>query len=200
MPQSFEKARVCISETKRISVAKQLFERSYFEKQQQLGFNMRVRKLCAEKKTIVHQTPNWSTDDLPPRHAPYLSRTMPIKAGWKWRAARAEAQGGNYFLTARCNPDKDNWQAVLSVETGEGISVIGRLESHGSHPGLHVHAHCDRSGIEIGSQGLDRLQRVPPASNRHRRVHAWTERSFWEAAKVFFRVKDSDLPLFTDDT
>ena len=41
------------------------------------------------------------------------------------------------------------------VETEAGHSVVARFESHGSHPGLHGHSHCDRGGIEIGASGLD---------------------------------------------
>lgn len=161
---------------------------------------MRVRHLCALPKTIVSQTPVWVTEDLPPRHAPYLNKTMPIKGGWKWRAAKAIAVNRNFFLTARCNPEKDNWQSVLSVELTGGFSVVGRYESHGSHPGVHAHAHCERGGIELGPHGLDQLQRIPPSTRKHRREHAWTERMFWEAAKVFFRMKDADMPLFSNGT
>ena len=86
------------------------------------------------------------------------------------------------------------------VDTPEGASVVGRFESHGSHPGVHGHAHCYRGGIEVGASGLDNLVRCPPADKPHRRTNAWTENSFWEAARRFFRVTDNFGPLFNDAT
>jgi hypothetical protein len=44
---------------------------------------------------------------------------------------------------------RDNWQATLILWTEAGASVVGRFEYHGSHPGLHVHADCERGGLGI---------------------------------------------------
>jgi len=165
---------------------------------------MRVRHLVSERKIERYDT-GWSINDLPPRHAPIFAKTRPIRAGWKWRSARAEGVADNhileepvrsYILTAICNPSRDNWKAFLIVETADGPSVVGRFEYHGSHPGIHIHTHCERCGIEIGGSGLDNLVRVPPAGQFHRRVNAWTEGTFWTAAKRFFRIEDDNGPLF----
>ena len=123
---------------------------------------MRVRHLVAEKKELEADT-EWQTTDLQPRHAPIFPRTTPIRAGWKWRSARALGPSGEYVLLAKCNPNRDNWQAFLILTADDGSSVVGRFEHHGSHPGLHVHAHCERSGVEMGPHGLDDLVRVPNA-------------------------------------
>jgi hypothetical protein len=42
---------------------------------------------------------------------------------------------------------------------------------------------------------MDNLARIPPAGAPHRRTFAWTETSFWEAAKRFFRVEEKRGPL-----
>ncbi|MCB9958232.1 MAG: hypothetical protein H6843_06395 [Rhodospirillaceae bacterium] len=78
------------------------------------------------------------------------------------------------------------------IEQNGNASVVGRFEHHGTHPGLHVHSHCQRSGIELGPSGLDDLVRIPKVGrgSYHRRQIAWTETAFWEAAKRFFRVKE----------
>lgn len=114
-----------------------------------------------------------------------------------WRSARAAASEGEYVLLAKCNLRRDNWQAFLILTADDGDSVVGRYEHHGSHPGLHVHAHCERSGIEMGPRGLDDLIRVPAAGSMsyHRRVNAWTKNSFWETAKKFFRIEENKGPL-----
>lgn len=150
---------------------------------------MRLRHLIAEAKTMTDST-SWSAADLPPRHAPVFARTIPMRAGWRWRSARAEGGGLNYTLLAQCNARRGDWKALLMVEVAGGHSVVARLEDHASHPGLHVHAHCDRGGIEVGAVGLDELTRTPNARKRHRRVQAWTEGTFWEAAKRAFRVAE----------
>jgi hypothetical protein len=78
------------------------------------------------------------------------------------------------------------------LETDAGVSVVARFEHHGSHPGLHGHAHCERGGIEVGASGLDSLVRFPKAGALHRRTNAWTEQTFWDATRRFFRVKYDD--------
>ena len=152
---------------------------------------MRVRHLIESKKQLQSDT-NWRYDDLKPRFAPIFPKTTPIKAGWKWRSARASCDEGACILLAKCNPRRDNWQAFLMLDADEGTSVIARFEHHGTHPGLHAHAHCERSGIETGPQGLDNLVRIPIAGSKsyHRRTNAWTEHRFWEESKKFFRIQE----------
>jgi hypothetical protein len=156
---------------------------------------MRVRQLIRKPKLQRSDT-SWSVEDLPPRHAPIYLRARPIRAGWKWRSAQADADDTKFILTALCNPFRDNWQAMLIVETAAGPSVVGRFEYHGSHPGAHGHAHCERSGIEVGASSIDNLVRAPKAGEYHRRTNAWTEETFWNAARRFFRIKDDIGPLF----
>lgn len=100
------------------------------------------------------------------------------------------------MLLALVNRARDNWQAMLLQErVGEGWSIVARYEHHGSHPGLHIHSDCDRSGIETGPSSLDKLGRIPAATERHRRIPVWTEAGFWEAAKRFFRIQEQKGPL-----
>lgn len=158
---------------------------------------MRVRQLISEPKEMEEDT-GWQTSDLQPRYAPIFPKTTPIRAGWKWRSARALGQSGSFVLLAKCNSRRDNWQACLMCwNADDSPSVVARFDHHASHPGLHAHSHCGRSGLEAGPSGLDDLIRVPKAGNRsfHRRNHAWTERAFWEATKRFFRISEKKGPL-----
>ena len=160
---------------------------------------MRVRNLINEIK-VTEADGQWSTKDLQPRYAPIYAKTKPIRAGWQWRSSRVVSAGEHYILLAECNPRRNNWNAKLIRETEYGASVVARFESHASHPGLHVHAHCDRGGIETGATGLDNLIRIPPIGAMHRRSNAWTETTFWEAAKRFFRVREEQGVLDLDAT
>lgn len=93
------------------------------------------------------------------------------------------------FLT-QCNPGKDNWMAWLILKTASGRpSLVSRLEYHGSHPGLHIHAHCERGGVEEGPTSIDNLARIPPVNRPHRRKLTWRENTFWEQARRHFRVE-----------
>jgi hypothetical protein len=103
--------------------------------------------------------------------------------------------GRDFVLLAECNPSRANWKAMLILVTDTGASVVGRFEDHGSHPALHIHAHCERGGLEPGASSIDDLPRIPPAHQHHRRTTAWTEPGFWEAARRFFRIEEPKGPL-----
>lgn len=119
-----------------------------------------------------------------------LSRPDPFRAGWQWRSAKATSDQNEYILLVLCNPKRGNWQSILILEGAAGASsVVARFEDHGSHPGLHAHSDCERSGLDTGSETLDGLQRIPPANRRHRRKRAWTKEDFWEKSRQFFRIE-----------
>lgn len=150
---------------------------------------MRVRKLITNPKVIMQDTGKWSEKDMPPRWCPINAKTRPIRGGWRWRAAHANGNGRSYTAVAQVNPQRGNWKAVLILNAPHGPSVVARFEHHDSHPGLHVHSECTRSGLEMGAQGMDRLDRFPRLNALHRRTNAWTEQSFWSAMTQFFRME-----------
>lgn len=156
---------------------------------------MRVRSVVRQTKHISSET-GWSESDLPPRFAPIYSKSLPMRAGWKWRSARLTAHEQHFILWVQCNPKRDNWKAVLAQERNGEAFVICRFEYHGSHPGLHIHSDCARSGLEKGAAGMNIGGRVPDTGRYHRRSVPWTESTFWEATKMFFRVKVENGPLF----
>jgi hypothetical protein len=152
---------------------------------------MQIRPILRRSKTMTSDT-GWSTKDLPPKHSLIFTRTRPIRAGWRWRSARGKCEAGNeYVLLAQCNPGKANWQAVLILRGGNtvGAFVIARFEYHGSHPGVHAHANCDKGILIPGAKGLNNLSRLPAIGALHRRKFAWTDVTFWEAAKDFFKFE-----------
>lgn len=149
---------------------------------------MRVRKLLSAPKLLTQDSGKWSTKDLPPRWCPINAKSRPIRGGWHWRAAKVQGGSDEYVLVAQCHPAKGNWKSFLILDTVTGPAVVARYEDHGSHPGVHVHSHCDRSGLEVGPTSMDGLARVPAASSWHRRTLAWTQEGFWKASLKFFRV------------
>lgn len=152
---------------------------------------MRVRHIINRPKTLQSDT-GWRQDDLQPRHAPYFAKTLPVRRHWKWRSLVAQdADGHEYVLVVRCNVVKGDWQAVLCRKVPDSeASVISRFEYHEDHPGIHAHSHCDRSGVETGAAGLNGLARAPGGNTFHRRKITWTENSFLEESKRFFRIRE----------
>jgi hypothetical protein len=156
---------------------------------------MRVRHLLAIPKQAGAETA-WSETDMPPRWCPVYSKTRPSRAGWHWRSAHVSGDGEEFMMVAICNPRRGNWKSMLLLKATQGYSVVARFEHHESHPGLHVHTHCQRSGIEVGAGGMDSLARIPAAGAPHRRTAALTLASFWRAAQSFYRVADDYGELF----
>lgn len=150
---------------------------------------MHVRRLVKDPKILDSDT-HWNGGVLPARHAPIYLEDRVTGAGWEWRSAKAVSQKAEYILLAQCHTLKDDWKAWLLIMTSSMASVVTRFEHHGNHPGLHVHADCSRSGIQLGPAGLDRLDRIPRRPKFHRRSSTWTKASFWETAKEFFRIID----------
>lgn len=156
---------------------------------------MRVRHLAKTPKVQIADT-GWRIDDMPPRACPIYSKSRPTRAGWQWRSAKAEADGQEFTLVALANISRGDLKAILITKTGSGHSVVSRYEFHTSHPGLHAHAHCGRSGIEDGATGMDGLARIPRLGARHNRVAALSLSTFWVEARRFFRIHDDLGPLF----
>jgi len=158
---------------------------------------MRVRAAARLRKIITSDT-RWKRDDVQRRYCPINSRTKPIRAGWEWRSLKAASDDGRKFIAyLEANVRKGDFKSVLIEETVNGPSVIARYEYHSSHPGIHVHAHCERSGIEIGASGMDKLERAPRVKERHRRISALSLSTFLAAASRFYGMEYDTGPLFS---
>lgn len=59
---------------------------------------------------------------------------------------------------------------------------------------MSISGDCVHSG-RMGAEGMDNLARFPDHGNMHRRLHAWTENTFLQAARKFFRIVDTNEPL-----
>lgn len=152
----------------------------------------RLRWLVAERKQILTDT-GWRHDDLPPRLSGIYPKTRPIRAGWEWRSVLTSGSAYKHIFLTQINEDRDNWLAWLVAISPAGGSIICRYEYHGSHPGFHLHAHCERGGIETGPATINGLLRIPGASSAGM-VTTIRRDSFWERAREKFRI---DFPTGT---
>ncbi len=155
---------------------------------------MRVRHLVAEPKTINGDT-LWRVEDLAPRYSGLYAKTKPIRAGWQWRSVIALSEHNEYIFLVQGHEDKDNWSAWLVLKTDGGYSLVTRFEYHGSHPGFHIHAHCERSGIEEGTGSINGLVRIPKATSGGSIVTLRRDK-FWEQARTKFRISFPKGSLF----
>lgn len=149
---------------------------------------MRVRGVVRHKKTIVSDT-DWRTDDIQPRFSGVYEKSRPNRNGWQWRSVLATDGENEYIFLSQVLEIRDEWKAWLILRVSEGASIVSRFEYHGSHPGFHIHAHCERGGIEIGPTSINDLMRIPSASSYHRRQIALRPSSFWNKARMHFRIE-----------
>jgi hypothetical protein len=155
---------------------------------------MRVRHLVGEVKTIRSDT-GWKYDDIPPRHSGVYPKSKPLRRPWQWRSVVAGSEQREYIFLTQVNPDFDNWKAWL-VAPGEPLgSIVCRFEYHGSHPGFHAHAHCERGGLEVGPTSINDLVRVPKAQ-KGAAIVALSPDRFWEQARRRFRINFPAGQLF----
>jgi hypothetical protein len=146
---------------------------------------MRTIQYILDTKTIESDT-KWQTKDIPPKHYPIYKKSYPSRSGWIWRSLRLKSNTSEYVLTLRCNPVKDNWQAVLMVVSTSQSFAINRYEYHGSHPGTHVHSGCDN----LDKTEMSDWIRIPNSADTHRRRDKnYTESSFYSECVKLFRIK-----------
>ncbi|WP_207903838.1 hypothetical protein [Martelella mediterranea] len=151
-----------------------------------------------QKKSEQSDT-GWRDGPIGPKFTGGLyKKSLNIGPAWKWRSAVATDGEKEYILLCRVNEQKDNWKAWLILSTESGASVVSRFEDHGNHPGIHIHAHCERSGIEDGPTSIGGLIRIPAAASRQRstRRRATTPEIFWRLAADHFRITFVQGTLF----
>jgi hypothetical protein len=148
---------------------------------------MRVRHLIARPKIIVEDT-GWKTGEIPPRHSCIYPRTVPSRPAWTWRSALARDAEKEYILLCQVNLSKQNWKAWLVHRTEEGGALVSRMETHGNHPGIHVHADCLRGGLEIGPSGINVELRIPALRSRPSRELPGRLDQFWKQALRHYRM------------
>jgi hypothetical protein len=102
-----------------------------------------------------------------------LSKSRPLRFGanWKWCHVRMQVGGIQHRLLIAMHIGKQNFFSCVVRSDGDESLVLARLESHGTHPGFHLHACCIATGKNaLGSLDYEELIRVPGPSAHHRNV------------------------------
>ncbi len=153
----------------------------------------RVRRLIGEPKFYTDPAQSWSIDPAPSRYTPFTRSMRLPSVDWTWRALRCASTGNDYVLLCRVNMRVGNYQAWLLMEVAGGLTLMSRLEDHGSHPGLHIHSAC---GDEIPEAGTDSIRSAPtgqklfkvPNRGGRRTVQGETLSLFWNTACKIYRI------------
>ena len=101
-----------------------------------------------------------------------LSKGRPIRLGpgWRWTHIRLNVNNVQHRIWICYHPKKENYLSVAcQVLPNDDLFVLAALESHGTHPGWHVHGCCTE--VDAGSHGRLRypnMVRIPSPNARHR--------------------------------
>ncbi len=132
----------------------------------------------------------WRADAIVPRLSPF-PKSRPAPPNGAWRSLLAGAKGYRFMVFAQVQEGRENFKACLALEQSGIWQVLVRLESHGGHPGLHVHDWCGTPQPPIGGKSFDAPNRRPRSRSHHRRIYPLTRATFWRLALDCFRVVPS---------
>ncbi len=160
---------------------------------------MRVRRLLAKPKVVV-KAGDWKTGKMTRNAFPlHRSRSLVLGVHWTWRVdvlnMKEDRTGRELRLLTAFEPSKQNFLAWLSYKRGDSYVVLGRLEFHGTEPGIHAHAACDAEADEITPGIVKPLgtRRAPRYGQRHRRDgYEMTENTALSTAFRFFNVRGAE--------
>ena len=145
-----------------------------------------MRRLIFRPKTLDRDDGAWHVPPVPPRWLPF-GRTLRLGSDWRWRVLDCSREGEAFTLFGRVNIRRGNYQAWLSHRKGKELRVLARMEDHGDHPGLHVHAHCGASLPDVGPGSIEAPVRRPRLLAR-RTVQGATLDIFWAKARGMFHI------------
>lgn len=93
----------------------------------------------AEKEQVSIGT--WTTGKKMPKTTFPLrgNQAYRLAGTWTWRLITFVAASENYRVLLAYKADKQEFMAMLGHLVGREMTVLCRIEHHGSHPGWHVH-------------------------------------------------------------
>lgn len=125
---------------------------------------------CEEKTDIAEG--HWS-DHKMPKSGPntVLLRSKPLRfgVGFRWCIVSLMSGGVAHKILLACHREKRNFCAYLFKSIGNDNLLLARLENHGTHPGIHIHACCQKTGPgAVGRTGYPEIARYPGPKSYHR--------------------------------
>lgn len=123
-----------------------------------------------EKTDVIEG--HWS-DSKMPKSGPntILLRSKPLRfgLGFRWCFVSLMSGGSVHKILLARHQDKRNFCAYLFKSVGSDNLLLARLENHGTHPGVHIHACCQKTGPgAVGRTGYPEIARYPRPNSHHR--------------------------------
>jgi hypothetical protein len=136
----------------------------------------------------------WKSGAIPKSAFPLFREPNKLGPNWKWRSAVLTSDTHEYRLLIQLRTDKPAFKAWLAVKIGDDWAVMGRLESHGNHGGLHCHMQCAGNGIAVNEINPADSVSVPHWKDYNRRpIPPATETEAWGLALRFFRAQTAEV-------
>jgi hypothetical protein len=148
------------------------------------------------KKKRTTSTGVWASGAVQKGKFPIFRSAYPLGSAWRWRSAELSSGSEEYRLLVMLRLDKPNYKAWLAVKIRSDWAVVGRLESHHDHGGLHCHLQCLETGVVMGRIDPPDAISVPHWKAHHRTRNAISSETVaWETALRFFRAQTAEVGL-----
>lgn len=112
------------------------------------------------EKTHVN-TGSWNTNKKMPKASFPLrgSQSYRLAGTWTWRVVSFSVGSDQYRILLAHKAKKHEFIAMLGHLEGRDMTVLCRIEHHGSHPGWHVHYQPRASKQKGVVRGVDEKKR-----------------------------------------
>lgn len=123
------------------------------------------------EKTVI-DVGTWGEGKMPksgPNTIQLRSRPLRFGLGFRWCFVNLISGGAAHKILIAYHQEKRNFCAYLFKSVGSDNLLLARLENHGTHPGVHLHACCRKTdGGAIGRTGYPEIVRIPSSRANHR--------------------------------
>lgn len=119
----------------------------------------------------VTKVGHWQDGKMPKTGPNTITLRRPLRFGngFRWCFVEVESKADEFRILVSHHQEKRNFSAYLFQKIGNDQLLLARLENHGTHPGVHLHACCIQPGaMAYGRTEYPDLVRCPPSGKHHR--------------------------------
>ena len=143
----------------------------------------------------------WQSGPVPRREFPLSKHKKSVYSlgpSYRWRMCKFSIGNNNFRVWIMFRADLEKYAAWLGQEQDSDMIVLARYEFHGTHPGWHTHAACEREDqITPGRSNTPLHLRIPKARTKHRRLEFQvTEENGVDIAGKAFKLHRSENGMF----
>ena len=133
---------------------------------------MRIKDMLMAKK-VIDSWGSWGVGSIPQKNFPLSKakqKAYKFGSSTAWRVVTFGCLGRDFRLLVIVAEDKQECRVWLGEVRGNDTALILRFEFHGTHPGWHIHSHCeDTKEAKVGVVQYQSSRRIPKANGYHRK-------------------------------